>query len=125
MAKKIAVIDDSREFVDMVQTMLEQAGYEVIPIVESLKASNVIRREKPDLIILDIMMPGRSGWEVLDMTKLDPATKGIPVIVTSAAMISMRAQAKDLERRGVELLPKPFSIDDLLGKVERLIGKSQ
>lgn len=125
MAKKIVVVDDSREFVDLVQTLLEQAGYQVVPVVESLKARGVVRHERPDLVILDIMMPGQSGWEVLDMLKLDPVTRDIPVLITTAALVSMRAEESLLRSRGVEVLAKPFNMDDLLVKVESLVGKPQ
>jgi CheY-like chemotaxis protein len=119
VAKKIAVIDDSRTFVDLMKSILEREGYEVLPIVGSAGAFERVKREHPHLVILDIMMPGKSGWEVLDQLQLDPSTTGIPVIISTA----VRSTASRLREGQFELLRKPFDIDVLLSKVEAAIGK--
>jgi len=122
MTKKIVVVDDNREFLELMETLLEQAGYEVVSVSESLKARLTVRHERPSLVILDIMMPGQSGWELLDMLRLDPETKTLPILITTAAIVNMRPAAKVLESEGVQILPKPFNVDDLLHRVEALIG---
>ncbi len=119
MAKKIAVIDDSRTFVDLMESILEREGYEVLPIVGSAGAFDRVKRERPDLVILDIMMPGQSGWEVLDMLQFDSETRGIPIIISTA----VKSTASRLRGRQFEILRKPFDIDVLLEKVEAAIGK--
>jgi len=119
MAKKVAVVDDSREFIDFVKGVLEPEGYEVISVLGSLRAREIIRESKPDLILLDIMMPGRSGWELLDILKLDPQTQEIPIIITTA-MRAFTARQKDKIR---DVLRKPFDIGVLVEKVKAAIGE--
>ncbi len=119
MAKRVAVIDDTREFVDLVQRMLEEAGYEVVPILGSLRAREIVKESNPDLIMLDIMMPGRSGWELLDIFKSDPSTRNIPVIVSTG----VRAFTARMDGRIFDVLRKPFDIEDLLNKVKSAIGE--
>lgn len=119
MAKKVAVIDDTREFVELVQRILGGEGYEVIPILGSLRAREIVKESKPDLILLDIMMPGRSGWELLDIIKMDPATRDIPVIITTG----VRAFTARMGNKVFDVLRKPFEIDDFLGKVKAAIGE--
>lgn len=119
VAKKIAVIDDSRTFVELMQSILQREGYEVMPVVGSAGAFDRVKREHPDLVILDIMMPGQSGWEVLDMLRFDPETSSIPVIISTA----VKTTASRLRGQHLELLRKPFDIDVLLSKVDSAIGK--
>jgi len=119
VAKKIAVIDDSRTFVELMQSILEREGYEVLPIIGSAGAFDRVKRERPNLIILDIMMPGQSGWEVLDQLQFDSETRDIPIIISTA----VKATASRLRGQPFELLRKPFDIDVLLAKVEAAIGK--
>lgn len=115
--KKIAVIDDIKEFVDFLTVSLESQGYDVLPCVGSLRAYETVKHGKPDLVILDIMMPGRSGWELLDILTGDPETKDIPIIITTA----VKAATARLAGTKHELLKKPFELDELLTKVEKLV----
>lgn len=125
MPKKIVVIDDNRDFFDLVQTMLETAGYVVVPVMESLKALSVIQQHRPDVIMLDVIMPGRSGWEILDMIRMDPRMKSIPIIITTGAFAGVRAQRSSLSEMGVHMLPKPFDMQQLMGKLEAIAQAEQ
>ncbi|MBI2955139.1 MAG: response regulator [Chloroflexi bacterium] len=118
MAKKIAVIDDSREFVQFCQDLLESEGYEVLPSVGSLRAYEIVKHGKPDLVMVDIMMPGRSGWELIDILRMDPETKDIPIIISTA----VRAATARLAGTKYDVLKKPFEVHELLAKVKKLIG---
>jgi CheY-like chemotaxis protein len=119
VAKKIAVIDDSRTFVELMQSILEREGYEVVAQIGSAGAFDRVKHDHPNLIILDIMMPGQSGWEVLDQLQLDPETKDIPIIISTA----VKSATSRLAGQNFELLRKPFDIDVLLSKIENAIGK--
>lgn len=119
MAKKVAVIDDTREFVEMVQKALGDEGYEVIPVLGSLRAREIVKEKKPDLILLDIMMPGRSGWELLDILKMDPSTRDIPIIISTG----VKAFTARTGEKVHDVLRKPFDIDELLEKVRTAIGE--
>jgi CheY-like chemotaxis protein len=123
MAKRILVVDDSRDFVDLVQVALEQVGYEVIPVVESLAVPAVVNQQLPDVIMLDIRMPGRSGWELLDMLRTNPATRTIPVIITTGAYVGMRAHSNS--DQAVYVLMKPFDIKDLLARLDSICGSGE
>ncbi len=116
--KKIVVVDDVKDFVDHLTMVLEFEGYEVVPCIGSLRAYEVVKHEKPDLIMLDIMMPGRSGWELLDIFKGDPDTKDTPIIITTG----LRTATARLAGTRYEILKKPIENQDLLDKVKKLIG---
>ncbi len=119
MPKKVAIIDDNKEFVELCTDALEREGYEVLPSIGSLRAYEIVKQGNPDLIMLDIMMPGRSGWELLDILKMDPETRNIPILITTG----VRAATARLAGTMYEVLKKPFELDDLLAKVAKLIGK--
>jgi DNA-binding response OmpR family regulator len=105
--KKILVVDDEEHVVAAIVTNLQLEGYEVIPAYNGAEALELVREEKPDLVVLDVMMPEMSGWEVLQNLKNNPATENLPVI-----MLTALSQDRDIER-GWELeanayLTKPF-----------------
>ncbi|MCL5264803.1 MAG: response regulator [Chloroflexi bacterium] len=119
MAKRIAVIDDDRDFVKLVTIVLEREGYEVLPALGSLRAYDIVKQGRPNLIMLDIMMPGRSGWELLDIFKMDPETQGIPLIISTG----VRAATARLAGTKYDVLKKPFNNEDLIAMVRRMIGE--
>jgi DNA-binding response OmpR family regulator len=123
MAKRVLVCDDEPYIVESVSYVVRKAGFEVLTAEDGDTALEVARREKPDLVFLDIMMPGPSGDEVCRRLKSDPATKGIYVVILTA-----RGQEED-ERRALamgadEFMTKPFSPRKLRDKIERILGGS-
>ena len=123
MPKRIAVIDDDVQLLELMETVLGGAGYEVRTTADSLEAPRLVKEWKPDLVLLDIWMPERGGWEVLELMKLDPALRRIPIILLTAAEEEVKATEPLVRGWKVEALFKPFEIPDLLAKIERLIGK--
>ncbi len=119
MAKKVAVVDDEADFVELVKDILEAQGYEVLPCIGSLRAFETIKEGKPDLVLLDVMMPGRSGWELLDILKMERETCDLPIVITTA----VRAATARLSGQPYEVLKKPFDTSELIATVERAIGK--
>ncbi|HIE08638.1 MAG TPA: response regulator, partial [Armatimonadetes bacterium] len=79
MGKKILVVDDEKHIVRLVQVNLERAGYEVITAYDGDEALKKVKEERPDLIVLDVMMPKMDGFEVMKHLKADPTTRDIPV----------------------------------------------
>src|ERR1700704_2427459 len=75
----ILVVDDDPEIVTMLTTRLGHRGYKVSSAGDGHRALELARREKPDLVLLDVMMPGKSGWEVARALKQDPVTQGIKI----------------------------------------------
>ncbi len=118
--KRILIADDEEPVVRIVTVNLELEGYEVIPAYDGAEAWEKIKSEKPDLAILDIMMPEMDGWEVLEKIRSDPELKDMPVI-----MLTALAQAPDISRSwemGAEShLTKPFDPLELITLVRRLL----
>jgi two-component system alkaline phosphatase synthesis response regulator PhoP len=119
MARKILVVDDERHIVRLVEVNLTRAGYEVLTAYDGVEALEVVRKDKPDMIVLDVMMPRMDGFEVLRKLQADPETQNIPVI-----MLTAKAQDADIFKgwsSGVSsYLTKPFNPRELLTFVERI-----
>ncbi len=119
--KKILVVDDKPEVVELVTATLEGEGYQIICAFDGREALEKIGREKPDLVLLDIVMPKMNGFEVLSEVKNDPQTKDIPII-----MITAKGQKLDEDkgrRLGAEdYIIKPFSPSHLLRKIEEIVA---
>ena len=117
--KKILVVDDERHIVRLVQVNLERAGYQVVTAFDGKEALKKVDAEKPNLIVLDVMMPHMNGFETLKRLRANAATKSIPVI-----MLTAKAQDADVFRgwaSGVDCyLTKPFNPMELLTFVKRI-----
>ena len=118
--KKILIVDDEVELVIAMQIRFEQSGYDVLSANDGQEALDKARSEKPNLIILDLMLPKLDGYKVCRMLKFDEKYKHIPII-----MLTARAQESDKEL-GMEVgadayITKPFDSGLLLLKVEELV----
>lgn len=124
MAKTILVIDDDAAFAEMLRMTLAAKGYEVETCLQAPLAFRKIMEWQPDLITMDILMPGRSGWEIVNQMRANPRTGKIPIIITTAVRGPLITdEALLLQGMHYEKLYKPFELDDLYHKVERLVGK--
>ena len=119
MAKKILAVDDEKHILRLVQINLEKAGYEVVTGTNGREAVEKVRSEKPELVVMDVMMPEMDGFEALKQLKADPETAEIPVI-----MLTAKAQDADVFhgwQSGADLyLTKPFNPMELLTFVKRI-----
>jgi DNA-binding response OmpR family regulator len=119
--KRILICDDDPAILRVLQVNLEVEGYEALLAHHGEEALEVAQREKPDLIILDIMMPRLDGYQTCERLKASDDTKQIPVVFLSA-----KAQASDIEKGkgyGVDdYLTKPFDPDTLISTIERLLS---
>ncbi len=117
---RIAVVNDDTVFLEMMAAVLEEQKYEVKLCREADNAFQELRADLPDLIILDIRMKTpESGWNLLELLTLDRETHHVPLIVCSAALRDLRAHEEWLNAHGIQVLPKPFDIDELYACVER------
>jgi len=121
MAKKrILVVDDEQELIKAVQIRLEHAGYEVLTAYGGQEALDRVSKERPDLILLDIMMPGIDGFEVLRRLKNKPETSLIPII-----MLTAKGETGSLIKAGdlgtTDYIIKPFDTEELLDLVKKYI----
>ncbi len=119
--KKVVVIDDEPFILMMIEEKLKSAGIDVVTLRSSVQAFDVIRKEKPGLVILDWMMPEMSGIEVCRRLKQDPETSDIPIF-----MLTAKGQDADEQlglRSGVaRYITKPFSPKALLEMVREVVG---
>jgi DNA-binding response OmpR family regulator len=118
MAKRVLLIDDEEEMVDMVSTSLIAAGYEVVTASESLDGIEKAEAEKPDVILLDIMMPGIDGYEICKSLKKQEETKNIPVIFFTA-LGDMTLRNKVDAVGGADYIVKPFEPEEMKEKIEK------
>src|SRR6266487_5935775 len=113
---RILVVDDITKNLQIVGTMLRNAGYEVMPTTSGAQALERVRVQLPDLILLDLMMPEMDGLEVCHRLKADPLTQQIPVIFLTASN-EMEYLVKGFEAGAVDYVTKPFNPPELLARV--------
>ena len=121
MSKKILVVDDEDDILHFLELVLKEKGYDVVTAANGHEALTTAQIEKPDLVLLDIMMPQMDGWEVLKLLRVDDETAHIPV-----AMLSARTEAKDrvqgLQEGAIDYICKPFDLRALIAEVRRHLG---
>ena len=118
--KKILIVDDERDALFILEKELTARGYSVIAADNGSSALNLAKSEHPDLIILDIWMPGMDGPEVAAKLMEDPKTKDIPVIFLTCLFQKREGEEQGRVVAGKVLIAKPYSIDGLSAQIERL-----
>lgn len=118
MLKKVLVVDDSPAEIRLLQSMLQGAGFHSVAISDPMKTEEAIEAERPSVILLDVVMPQRNGFQVCRDLKSQESYAGIPVIlVTSKSAPSDRYWG---EQQGANaFVAKPFTSDELLSAVKR------
>lgn len=118
---KILIIDDEVDLVETIRFPLELEGYQVLVAYNGEEGLHLARKEKPDLIILDLMLPKIDGYKICRFLKFDEKYKHIPII-----MLTARSQEKDRllgkETGADEYITKPFDLDNLLKKINKYIS---
>lgn len=117
---KILLIEDNDMNRDMLSRRLTKRGYEVLIAVDGVQGIELTRSELPDLVLMDMSLPLKDGWEATAELKADPKTKGIPVIGLSAHAMS-GDRDKALQAGCDDYDTKPVELDRLLGKIEALL----
>ncbi len=125
MAKgKILVVDDEVNITQILEFSIGAEGYEVVTAANGEEAIDKARREQPDLIILDVMMPKIDGYEACRILKANPLTKGIPVVL-------LTAKGRDIDKRlgyevgATDYIIKPFSPNKLVDRIHQLLVGSK
>jgi DNA-binding response OmpR family regulator len=124
MGEKILVVDDEPGVVKLVSVVLAREGYEVIGAFDGEEALKRLAEEKPDLVVLDIAMPGMDGWEVCTRIKENPKHKDIPVIMLTA-LGHLSEEFRGLKMGAVKYIVKPFNTKDLVVAVDKVLGKTK
>jgi DNA-binding response OmpR family regulator len=116
--KKILICDDDEGILEMLEMILEDTGYDIVPERNSLNIYNLINQEHPDLLLLDLWMPVLSGDQVLRTLKTNPDTSKLPVIIISAS-----TEGKHIAREAGadEFIAKPFDVNQLIIKVKEIL----
>jgi CheY-like chemotaxis protein len=121
---KILVVDDEPDIISLLKLVLEAEGYQVVPALSGDEALSLAEIEAPDLVLLDLMMPGKSGLETCRYLKNQPRTRNIPVIVFSA--LGRDVDKKLTAEAGANAhLTKPFSNMGVLTEVRRCLGEAR
>ena len=119
--KTILVVDDDPEIVTMVSLRLGKRGYRVLTAVDGVEALATTKRDHPDLVILDVMMPGKNGWEVARAIRTDPATEKIKVVMLTAIGESVNEMTSPLYGADAHL-DKPFEFEKLEQTLRELLA---
>lgn len=119
--KRILCIEDDQEMVDLIRLILTRRGFEVFGALGGSSGLEVIRDEKPDLILLDLMMPEMDGWEVYQQIKSDKTIQNIPVIVVTAKAQSIDRVLGLHIAKVDDYISKPFSPQELLDSIESVL----
>jgi CheY-like chemotaxis protein len=115
--KRLLIVDDEQAIVEALQDILSAEGYDVVTAFNGAEGLQCMADAKPDLVLLDLMMPVMDGREMLRRMREDPALNGVPVVVMSAGRIS------DEERKSsARFLAKPFELDALLDTISELLA---
>ena len=126
MAKKrILVVDDEIEFVKAIQIRLEQADYEVLTAYDGEKGLEKAKQCKPDLIILDILMPKMTGGDVAAVLKMDKELSHIPIIFLTCLADGVVDKQGGGTIAGARFMAKPFEVEDLLLAIDEVIRAKQ
>ena len=121
--QRVLVVEDEVDIADLIMFNLQRAGYEVLKAHDGIAGAETAIRERPDLVVLDLMLPGRDGYSVFREIRRDARTSHIPVI-----MLTARAQTEDriqgLEAGADDYLTKPFSPKELVLRVNAILRRA-
>ena len=120
---KVLCIEDEPEMIDLVRLILERKSYEVIGAIGGEEGLEAIRRLKPDLVLLDIMMPNMDGWEVFRRIRANPELQDLPVIAVTAKAQSIDKVLGLYIAKVDDYVTKPFGPQDLLQSIEGVLAK--
>jgi DNA-binding response OmpR family regulator len=122
MAKKVLIVDDDKQIALLLASRLKANDYEVVVAYDAVQAVAKVFREKPDLILLDMKMPGGSGINVMENLRNSADAALTPVIVITAYP-SLEILQKAKEMGAVDFISKPFKAEDVLSKIRMALGE--
>lgn len=121
---RILVVDDDREIVRLVRAYLEKSGYEVLVAYDGETALHILRREQPDLMLLDLMLPGRDGLDVTRVVRGDSGLAAMPIIMLTAR-VEDHDKIVGLELGADDYVTKPFNPGEVVARVRAVLRRVQ
>jgi CheY-like chemotaxis protein len=119
--KKILVVDDEKSFLDVIREALEIRGFEVLATTNAVEAGLALADKKPDLILMDIKMPGINGLQACEAIRRNVSTKNLPIVVISA--LSDESDIKKAYKAGIsDYLVKPVDIEKLVKRIKEILN---
>ncbi|HZD57186.1 MAG TPA: response regulator [Anaerolineales bacterium] len=125
LSRRVLYIEDEQEMIDLVRLILGRKGIEVIGATGGREGLDAVRKELPDLVLLDLMMPDMDGWEVYQQMKAGEPTRDIPVIVVTAKAQSIDKVLGLHIAKVDDYISKPFSPHELADSVERVLSRQK
>lgn len=122
MSQRILVVDDDKSIVKVISAYLDQSGYQVLNAYDGEMALHILRREHPDLVILDLMMPNRDGWEVTQIVRADKTLAATPIIILTAR-VEDTDKIVGLELGADDYITKPFNAREVVARVKSLLRR--
>ena len=123
MSPRILVVDDDRQIVRLVQSYLQQSGFTVLTAYDGEEALHAIRRERPDLVVLDLMLPKRDGLEITRLLRADERLAAIPILMLTARIDDVD-KLIGLELGADDYLTKPFNPQEVVARVKAILRRS-
>ena len=124
MSQRVLVVDDDKEIVRIIRAYLQQAGYVVLTAYDGETALHVIRSDRPDLVVLDLMLPDRDGWSITRVVRGDESLAKTPII-----MLTARVESSDrvlgLNLGADDYVPKPFDPHEVVARVRAVLRRAQ
>jgi CheY-like chemotaxis protein len=116
------IVDDEESLIELLTAILEAEGYEVTPARNGQECLEKLKSVTPDLVLLDMMMPGMSGREVCEKIRSDPKTKDLKVAFLTVAKFSETGKSTLSKMNVMDYITKPFDNDDLISRVKKMVG---
>jgi len=123
MSQRILVVDDDKQIVRLVKAYLEQSGFQVFTAYDGSIALHVIRRERPDLVVLDLMLPDQDGWDITRTIRADPNLADTPIIMLTAR-IEDADKIVGLELGADDYITKPFNPREVVARVRAVLRRA-
>jgi two-component system alkaline phosphatase synthesis response regulator PhoP len=124
MSQRILVVDDDPQIVRLLRASLEQAGFQVLVAYEGEMALHILRRECPDLVVLDLMLPDRDGWDLTRVMRGDSTLADTPIIMLTAR-VEHHDRIAGLELGADDYVTKPFHPGELLARIRAVLRRAQ
>lgn len=121
--QRILVVDDDKKIVRLVQAYLEKGGFTVLTAFDGETALHTIRRERPDLVVLDLMLPDRDGWDITRIVRGDAALAATPIVMLTAR-VEDADKLTGFETGADDYIPKPFNPAEVVARVRAVLRRA-